>query len=203
MHCQIIGPSLQMMNYQKFLTPLYIKGLAFVFLCFIGLNVYAQSSGVDGLVRCLQADARYRGGGCNAIVGRYWAIEPLITQVAKQHGMEPALLKALVAVESAYNPMAISKAGARGLTQVIPSTAISLGQHPDAMWDSRQSLATGAYYLATQWYTFRSWPLAIAAYNAGPGAVKKYGGIPPYAETQAYVNNVLYLYSRFKLVEKG
>ena len=192
-----------MMNYQKFLTPLYIKGLAFVFLCFIGLNVYAQSSGVDGLVRCLQADARYRGSGCNAIVGRYWAIEPLITQVAKQHGMEPALLKALVAVESAYNPMAMSKAGARGLTQVIPSTAISLGQHPDALWDSRQSLTTGAYYLAAQWYTFRNWPQAIAAYNAGPGAVKKYGGIPPYAETQAYVNNVLYLYNRFRLVEKG
>lgn len=54
--------------------------------------------------------------------------------------MEPELLKALVAVESAYNPYAVSRAGARGLTQVIPSTAISLGQHPDALWDSRQSL---------------------------------------------------------------
>lgn len=158
----------------------------------------AQSPGIEGLVRCLQADARYRGSNCNATVGRYWAIEPLITQVAKQQGMEPALLKALVAVESAYNPNAMSKAGARGLTQVIPSTAISLGQHPDALWDSRQSLATGAYYLAAQWHTFKSWPLAIAAYNAGPGAVKKYGGIPPYAETQAYVSNVLYLYVLFR-----
>ena len=182
--------------------------LTFLVLIFI-LNVFcasaahAQNSGIEGLVRCLQADAKYRGSNCNATVGRYWAIEPLITQVAMQHGLEPALLKALVAVESAYNPMAISKAGARGLTQVIPSTAVSLGQHPDAMWDSRQSLTTGAYYLAAQWYTFRSWPLAIAAYNAGPGAVKKYGGIPPYAETQAYVTNVLYLYNRFKMVEKG
>ncbi|MBU3602296.1 lytic transglycosylase domain-containing protein [Polynucleobacter sp. AM-25C3] len=174
----------------------------FILVILIPAHAQAQSSGIEGLVRCLQADARYRGNNCNAIVGRYWAIEPLINQVAKQQGLEPALLKALVAVESAYNPNAISKAGARGLTQVIPSTAISLGHHPDALWDSRQSLATGAYYLAAQWYTFRSWPLAIAAYNAGPGAVKKYGGIPPYAETQAYVSNVLYLYNRFKLVEK-
>ena len=179
--------------------------MRFALLAFLSfLNLYsmsgamAQSSGIDGLVRCLQADARYRGSNCNSTVGRYWAIEPLITQVAKQQGMEPALLKALVAVESAYNPNAMSKAGARGLTQVIPSTAISLGQHPDALWDSRQSLATGAYYLAAQWHTFKSWPLAIAAYNAGPGAVKKYGGIPPYAETQAYVNNVLYLYVLFR-----
>lgn len=180
--------------------PIFFATQAITFLSFIflGLSACAQSSGVDGLVRCLQSDSRYRGSGCNAIVGRYWEIEPLITQVAKQQGLEPALLKALVAIESAYNPMAISKAGARGLTQVIPSTAISLGQHPDALWDSRQSLATGAYYLAAQWYTFRSWPLAIAAYNAGPGAVKKYSGIPPYAETQTYVANVLYLYGLFK-----
>ena len=179
--------------------------LAFLaFICLLNFfcanGVIAQSSGIDGLVRCLQSEARYRGNSCNATVGRYWAIEPLITQVAKDQGLEPALLKALVAVESAYNPMAMSKAGARGLTQVIPSTAVSLGQHPDALWDSRQSLATGAYYLAAQWYTFRSWPLAIAAYNAGPGAIKKYGGIPPYAETQAYVNNVLYLYRLFRSV---
>lgn len=181
--------------------------LAFLaFISFLNLycaiSVHAQGNGIDGLVHCLQADARYRGSNCNATVGRYWAIEPLITQVAKQQGIEPALLKALVAVESAYNPMAMSKAGARGLTQVIPSTAISLGQHPDALWDSRQSLATGAYYLASQWYTFRNWPLAIAAYNAGPGAVKKWQGIPPYVETQAYVNNVLYLYGLFRAVER-
>lgn len=190
----------------SFMHPRYFqisKFLVFLSLGVIAAGANAQSSSVDGLVRCLQSDARHRGNGCNAIVGRYWEIEPLITQVARQQGLEPALLKALVAVESAYNPMAISKAGARGLTQVIPSTAVSLGQHPDALWDSKQSLTTGAYYLAAQWYTFRSWPLAIAAYNAGPGAVKKYGGIPPFAETQAYVTNVLYLYNRFKLVEKG
>ena len=160
----------------------------------------AQAASIDGMVRCLQSGPRYRGANCDAMVGRYWQIEPLISQVARSHGMEPALLKALVAVESGYNPQALSKAGARGLTQVIPSTAVSLGQHPDALWDSKQSLMTGAYYLAAQWHTFRSWPLAIAAYNAGPGAVKKYGGIPPYAETQAYVANVLYLYRLFSAV---
>lgn len=172
--------------------------LLYVFLLTISAPSMAQN--VDGLVRCLQSNPKYRGNNCGATVARYWAIEPLITQIAKQHGLEPALLKALVAVESAYNPMAISKAGARGLTQVIPSTAISLGQHPDNLWDSQQSLATGAFYLANQWRTFRSWPLAIAAYNAGPGAVKKWQGIPPYAETQAYVYNVLYLYGLFRAV---
>lgn len=175
-----------------------MRAILFLVASFIVISAHAQSSGVDGLVRCLKSPPRYRGMGCDAIVGRYWAIEPLINEVAKQQKIEPALLNALVAVESAYNPMAVSRAGARGLTQVIPSTAISLGQHPDVLWDSRQSLATGAYYLAAQWYTFRDWPLAIAAYNAGPGAVKKYGGIPPYLETQAYVNNVLYLYRSFK-----
>lgn len=168
-------------------------------ICFL-FSVPASAQSVDGLVRCLQSHPKYRGSNCGATVARYWAIEPLITQVAKQHGLEPALLKALVAVESAYNPMAISRAGARGLTQVIPSTAISLGQHPDNLWDSQQSLATGAFYLANQWRTFRNWPLAIAAYNAGPGAVKKWQGIPPYAETQAYVYNVLYLYGLFRSV---
>ena len=170
-----------------------------IFLSVLFFSISSPAQSVDGLVRCLQSNPKYRGSNCGATVERYWAIEPLITQVAKQHGMEPALLKALVAVESAYNPMAISRAGARGLTQVIPSTAISLGQHPDNLWDSQQSLATGAFYLANQWRTFRSWPLAIAAYNAGPGAVKKWQGIPPYAETQAYVYNVLYLYGLFRL----
>ncbi len=164
------------------------------------LAIPAQAQSVEGLVRCLKSEPRFRGNNCDATVARYWAVEPLITKVAKQQGMEPALLKALVAVESAYNPAAVSRAGARGLTQVIPSTAVSLGQHPDNLFDSHQSLVTGAYYLANQWYTFKSWPLAIAAYNAGPGAVKKWKGIPPYAETQAYVYNVLYLYGLFRSV---
>lgn len=182
----------------------FYRSLPCALLLLMGIAVTSgstvQAASIDGMVRCLQSGPRYRGANCDAMVGRYWQIEPLISQVARSHGMEPALLKALVAVESGYNPQALSKAGARGLTQVIPSTAVSLGQHPDALWDSKQSLTTGAYYLAAQWYTFRSWPLAIAAYNAGPGAVKKYGGIPPYAETQAYVANVLYLYRLFSAV---
>ncbi len=175
-----------------------LRYICFLILSFSASSVTAQS--VDGLVRCLKSEPRFRGNNCDATVARYWAVEPLITKVAKQQGLEPALLKALVAVESAYNPSAVSRAGARGLTQVIPSTAVSLGQHPDNLFDSHQSLVTGAYYLANQWYTFKSWPLAIAAYNAGPGAVKKWQGIPPYAETQAYVYNVLYLYGLFRSV---
>lgn len=176
----------------------HIFRLAFFGAAFFISGSHAYASHIDGTVRCLQSEPRFRASHCDAMVMRYWKIEPLISQVAIARGLEPALLKALVAVESGYNPLAMSKAGARGLTQVIPSTAMSLGQSPDSLWDSKQSLTTGARYLAAQWYTFKDWPLAIAAYNAGPGAVKRYGGVPPYPETQSYVNNVLNLYRLFK-----
>jgi soluble lytic murein transglycosylase-like protein len=113
-----------------------------------------------------------------------------ITAAAKKHGLDPALLAGLVKQESGFNPNAGSPAGARGLTQLMPGTAAALGVTDPT--DPAQSLQGGARYLREQLDRFGGDErLALAAYNAGPGAVSKYGGVPPYAETQGYVNKVL------------
>ncbi|WP_353865225.1 lytic transglycosylase domain-containing protein [Svornostia abyssi] len=113
-----------------------------------------------------------------------------IQAAAQKHGVDPALLTALVRQESNFNPTAGSPAGARGLTQLMPGTAASLGVTD--VNDPVQALDGGAKYLKQQLDAFNGDErLALAAYNAGPGAVQKFGGIPPYAETQNYVKKVL------------
>lgn len=112
-----------------------------------------------------------------------------ITAAAKANGIDPALLAGLVKQESGFNPTAGSSAGARGLTQLMPATAAGLGV--DNVLDPVQNLNGGARYLKQQLDAFDGdVALALAAYNAGPGAVKRFGGIPPYAETQNYVRIV-------------
>jgi soluble lytic murein transglycosylase-like protein len=112
-----------------------------------------------------------------------------ITAAAKKHGIDPALLAGLVKQESGFNPNAGSPAGARGLTQLMPGTAAGLGV--TNVLDPIQSLDGGAKYLRQQLDAFGGdVTRALAAYNAGPGAVQRYGGVPPYAETQNYVRIV-------------
>jgi soluble lytic murein transglycosylase-like protein len=112
-----------------------------------------------------------------------------ITAAAKKHGIDPALLAGLVKQESGFKADAGSPAGARGLTQLMPSTAAGLGV--TNVLDPVQSLDGGAKYLRAQLDAFGGdVSRALAAYNAGPGAVKRYGGVPPYAETQNYVRAV-------------
>lgn len=94
----------------------------------------------------------------------------------------------LIMKESRWDAEARSSRGAIGLTQLMPATARSLGINPH---DPVQNLEGGARYLVAQYEFFGSWPLAVAAYNAGPYAVKKYGDVPPYRETQRYVKEVL------------
>jgi soluble lytic murein transglycosylase-like protein len=108
---------------------------------------------------------------------------------ARQQGVSPALLKALVQTESGFNPQAVSKVGAMGLTQLMPNTAHSLGV--DDPFNIDQNLAGGAKYMKGLLNQYHSVPVALGAYNAGPGAVNQYGGIPPYKETQHYVKSVL------------
>ena len=113
-----------------------------------------------------------------------------IDAAAASNGIDPALLKGLVSQESGFNPSARSGAGAVGLTQLMPGTAASLGVTNPL--DPAQSLQGGAKYLREQLDRFGGdEKLALAAYNAGPGAVQKYGGVPPYAETQNYVTSVM------------
>ena len=113
-----------------------------------------------------------------------------ITAAANKHGVDPALLAGLVKQESNFNPDAGSPAGAQGLTQLMPATAASLGV--TNVHDPAQALDGGAKYLRQQLDRFGGdQAKALAAYNAGPGAVQRFGGVPPYAETQAYVQKVL------------
>ena len=116
--------------------------------------------------------------------------ESEINAAATGNGIDPALLKGLVQQESGFDPNARSGAGAVGLTQLMPSTAAALGVTDPT--DPAQSLQGGARYLREQLDRFGGDErLALAAYNAGPGAVAKYGGVPPYAETQGYVSKVM------------
>lgn len=109
---------------------------------------------------------------------------PHAKAMARKHGIPEDLFLRLVQQESGWNPSARSHKGARGLAQLMPGTAAKLGVDPN---DPVQNLEGGARYLRMMYNTFGSWRLALAAYNAGPGAVAKYGGVPPYRETKSYV----------------
>ena len=112
-----------------------------------------------------------------------------ITAAAQANGIDPALLAGLIKQESGFNPNAGSGAGARGLTQLMPATAAGLGV--TNVLDPTQSINAGAKYLKQQLDAFGGdVTKALAAYNAGPGAVKRFGGVPPYSETQNYVRIV-------------
>ena len=106
---------------------------------------------------------------------------------ARKHGVPEDLFLRLVQQESNWNPGAKSHKGALGLAQLMPQTARSLGVDPAV---PQENLEGGARYLARQFRKFGSWRLALAAYNAGPEAVQKHGGVPPYRETQAYVKTI-------------
>ncbi len=117
-------------------------------------------------------------------------IDELVRTYSKQYALDHKLVNAVIQAESGFNPYAVSSAGARGLMQLMPGTAADMGV--DDIFDPAQNIAGGAQYLAKMLSLFdNKLELALAAYNAGPGAVKKHGGIPPYAETQAYVKTVM------------
>jgi soluble lytic murein transglycosylase-like protein len=130
--------------------------------------------GADGTV------PRYRG----RYVGEYAG---MARDAARRHGVPEDLFLRLVQQESNFNPNARSNKGAIGLAQLMPGTAQYLRVNPN---DPAQNLDGGARYLKEQYSKFGQWPLALAAYNAGPGAVEKHKGIPPFRETRTYVKKI-------------
>jgi soluble lytic murein transglycosylase-like protein len=124
-------------------------------------------------------------------------IEQLVNTNANAWGVDPALVKAIIANESGFDANATSKTGAQGLMQLEPGTAAELGV--GNAYDPAQNIWGGTRYIRGLLERFHGdVRLAVAAYNAGPAAVEKYGGVPPYAETQGYVENVLDSYSKYK-----
>jgi soluble lytic murein transglycosylase-like protein len=147
-----------------------------------GQSAYAPSASVAPPV-----NASAPGGESSGSSSTYNAA---VTQAAERNGIEPALLHGLIQQESGFDPNARSSSGALGLTQLMPGTASSLGVSDPL--EPLQSIEGGARYLSEMLSRFGGNTAdALAAYNAGPGAVSQYGGVPPYAETQEYVNKVL------------
>lgn len=123
----------------------------------------------------------------------------LILRYARQRGLDPAFVAAIVRAESSFNPRARSRVGARGLMQLMPATARGMGAPVAKLYDPETSIRFGTLYLThVRAVVGRSTRLIAAGYNAGPGAVKSAGGVPPYAETQAYVRRVAAFHAAYR-----
>lgn len=124
-------------------------------------------------------------------------LEGLIERISLRHRIDPDLVKAIIKIESNFDPWAVSCKGAMGLMQLMPATASRFGV--DDAWDPSQNIEGGARYLDFLLDRFDdNRELALAAYNAGEGAVSRYNGIPPYPETQAYVRHVMRLHRNYQ-----
>ncbi|WP_432544566.1 transglycosylase SLT domain-containing protein [Kineococcus sp. SYSU DK002] len=176
-------------------TPMTIRRLGTALTTGVGTTAagVALAAGALTGVASTQADSSsyVRPASLSATAAKATAksapYEAAFAAAEQQHGLPAGLLRAVAKQESGFNPNAKSPAGATGLMQFMPATARSLGIDPR---DPFASIDAAGKYLATQLKTFGSVPLALAAYNAGPGNVKKHGGIPPFAETQNYVKKI-------------
>jgi hypothetical protein len=154
-----------------------------------GETVTVQSVGKPTVIRRILPDSTASSlsslSGGAALSGVPYA--NLFQQAGARYGISPSLLAAVASQESGFNASAVSSAGAQGLMQFMPATAQGLGINP---LDPSSAINGAAKYLSGLTSQFGSTSLALAAYNAGPGAVSRYGGVPPYAETQNYVRAV-------------
>ena len=121
----------------------------------------------------------------------------LISKASARHGVPEALLAAVLKAESDFNPYSTSPKGAKGAMQIMPATGKALGLQD--FFDPEANLDAGAAYLAALMREFSYPELALAAYNAGPEAIRRHGGVPPYEETRAYVARVLALFTQYSL----
>jgi len=132
--------------------------------------------------------------GVAALDARAESWRERIRAAAVRHALDPALLEALIRVESCFDPSAVSAAGAQGLTQLMPDTARELDI--DDPFEPEQNLDGGARYLARMLERYDDETLALAAYNAGPGNVDRHGGVPPFEETERYLVRIAALRAR-------
>lgn len=152
-----------------------------------GENVKIQDVGTPTLIRrVLPETAASTASPATGVAGVPYA--NLFSSAAGRYGVDASLLAAMASVESSFDPGAVSPAGAQGLMQFMPATAKGLGVNP---LDPSSAVDGAARYLKDLTAQFGSTELALAAYNAGPGTVNRYGGVPPYAETQNYVRSVM------------
>jgi hypothetical protein len=129
----------------------------------------------------------------DAATDRRAALWPAVEEAARSQGLDPRLVDLVIRMESGYNPRAVSSRGARGVMQLMPATASMYGVAN--IFDPLQNIRAGVRYLKDLFERFNSdVSLALAAYNAGPEAVQKHGGVPPYDETQGYVKAILMAY---------
>jgi hypothetical protein len=153
-----------------------------------GESVKIQDVGNPAVIRRVLPEPTLPAAGAPgaALAGVPYA--NLFTQAATRHGVDASLLAAVASQESGFDSQAVSPAGAQGLMQFMPATARGLGVNP---LDPSSAIDGAARYLSSLTRQFGSTDLALAAYNAGPGTVSRYGGIPPYPETQNYVRAVM------------
>lgn len=149
------------------------------------IGTYGRPTAYSSCGRLTKATLAARGDSYQNLIDRHAAAQ----------GVPPALVRAVMQVESCFERRAVSRVGARGLMQLMPGTAAMLGVRDS--FDPAQNIAGGTRYLRMMHDRYPGdWQRVLAAYNAGPGAVDKYKGIPPYRETQGYVKKVMALYQK-------
>lgn len=161
-------------------------------------RVPAKSAGPLSAMAALAPALTPAAGGAGAALAAAPQYDALVTEAARRHALDPLLVHAVVAAESAYRPAVVSPKGAVGLMQVMPATGARFGK--TGLSEPRENLEAGTAYLGWLMQHFGGrLDLALAGYNAGEGAVARYGNVvPPYAETQAYVRKVLTHYASLR-----
>ncbi len=155
----------------------------------------------DGGTRVFDGPTRFTAGQTDPVAANIAATHvdsvDRFERVARAEGVDARLLRAMAWTESRGRMSAVSPKGALGIMQLMPATAAELGVDP---LDRDANITGGARYLARMMSRFQNVPLALAAYNAGPGAVRHWGGIPPYAETRSYVASILSRWQRSSVI---